>query len=72
MGMSLSLFAASSLFVAFCAALRTGVAATNCLTGGYRRDEQPLAFWYFAGISLLGSASFAGLAAFALYEAIVY
>ena len=42
-------------------ALRTGIAAPNCLGGGFRRDAEPISYWFFVSLSTLGAVTYFGV-----------
>ncbi len=64
-----SLLGAMILMVATRSALRTGVVANDMLAGGYRRDADPLFYWYFVSTGMLGTGAFLALAVFAIRAA---
>lgn len=59
-----SLVGAMILLASTGSALKTGVVGNDILDGGYRRDEQPLSYWYFVTTGTLGGVAFLGLAIF--------
>ncbi|MDA7979375.1 MAG: hypothetical protein MPJ50_11485 [Pirellulales bacterium] len=60
-GVVFSLFATYLSLAATHSALRTGVAAPNCLGGGFRRNSEPIKYWFFVGLSMLGTVTFLGV-----------